>query len=164
MPGVPGKGEETIGRLPFEKTGAGREGGEGGTRKKRFALPRDARLRERAAFVRAFKDGARTSGKWLTLYAVANGGGKNRLGVSVGRKYGKAFSRNRIRRLLKEVFRLEAENLPRGFDIVCIPRRDPAKKTFEEVRALFLGLARSADRKAARKGTGEEKGGTRGSW
>ncbi|MBI4385886.1 MAG: ribonuclease P protein component, partial [Elusimicrobia bacterium] len=47
---------------------------------------------------------------------------QTRLGLSVSRKLGGAVRRNRIRRLLKEAFRLNRHRLEHGYDLVAYPR------------------------------------------
>ena len=58
----------------------------------------------------------------LTVWALPNGLGYSRLGLIVGRKHGRAIRRNRIKRLLREAFRLSRPELPEGLDIICTPR------------------------------------------
>jgi ribonuclease P protein component len=54
----------------------------------------------------------------LTVFAIPNDLGHPRLGLSVGRRVGTAPKRNRIKRFLREAFRLMQHDLPRGYDIV----------------------------------------------
>ena len=75
-----------------------------------------------ADFERILHDGRRATDRRLTLWVLPNGLSYPRLGLVVGRKCGGAVQRNRIKRLLREAFRLQQHELPAGFDWVCAPR------------------------------------------
>jgi len=75
---------------------------------------------------RAVFDGGRSAGaKRIVVFALKNGLGEGRLGITVSKKVGNAVVRNRSRRIIKESFRLFAKthkNLAHGFDIVVLAR------------------------------------------
>jgi ribonuclease P protein component len=87
-----------------------------------FKFPAGLRVIRRREFERVFDSGVRTSDGRLTLRACMNGLGHSRLGVVVGRKHGGAVRRNRIKRVLREAFRLARRELPAGLDLLCSPR------------------------------------------
>jgi ribonuclease P protein component len=88
----------------------------------RHTLPRSARVRARAEFDRVFKDKNRASDAWLTVYVASGGGGPARLGIAASKRLGNAVVRNRTKRLVRESFRRQRLELPRGTDWVVVPR------------------------------------------
>ena len=63
-----------------------------------------------------------------------------RLGLSVSKDHGPAVRRNKIKRLLREAFRLERYALPADLDLVLIPRPRPEKLRLVELRAELQDL------------------------
>ena len=82
------------------------------------------RLSGKAAYDRVFGEGRGFRCTRLTLIARPNGLGVSRLGLSVGRRVGGAVRRNRIKRVLREAFRLNKARLGVACDVVLVPRRD----------------------------------------
>ena len=90
------------------------------------------------------------------VYAAKNDVGFARIGISVGKRAGNAVHRNRIKRLIRESFRLEQHNIATNLDYLLIFPGKMSKKsgqdavnvsrtmTFEEVRSVFLDLAERA--------------------
>lgn len=115
----------------------------------RATFRRHERLRDARAFQRAFERRRSASDERLIVYAVENGLDHPRLGISLGRKKVRlATARGRIKRLLREAFRLNKANLPVGIDLVIVPRGGGL--TFAEAMRSLPALARAA---AARLGT-----------
>jgi ribonuclease P protein component len=104
------------------------------------------RIKEPGAFRRAFDRRRWESDAVLTIYGVENGLDHPRLGISVSRKKVKtAAARNRIKRLIREAFRLSESALPAGLDLVVVPR-DPSAR-FADVRRSFPALAHALERR-----------------
>ena len=89
---------------------------------KRYTFPRTRRLGGKLAFSGVFDAKVRESRGPLMAYARPNDLGHARLGITISRKVGTAARRNRIKRLLRESFRLLQHDLPRGYDLVIVVR------------------------------------------
>lgn len=80
----------------------------------------------------------------LVLYARKNRTGSNRVGITVSKKLGHAVVRNRIRRRLREVYRLNEEKFLPGWDIVVVARIRALKVPFTKLTESYLTLAAKA--------------------
>ena len=80
----------------------------------------------------------------LVLYARKNRTGGNRVGVTVSKKLGKAHVRNRTRRRIREVYRLNEEKFQPGWDIVVVARTKAVEAPFGQLTASYLALAKKA--------------------
>ena len=87
---------------------------------------RRQRLSRSSEFDRVYREGKSHANRYLVVHAFPrpNDREEARLGVSVGRKVGGAVERNRVKRLLREVFWKEADRLPDGHDFVIVARPD----------------------------------------
>ncbi|MFQ5807076.1 MAG: ribonuclease P protein component [Phycisphaerae bacterium] len=110
-----------------------------------FSFSHRRRLRRQSAFKRLLREGKRAGDQRLQVWARPNDLGYSRFGVIVGRKHGSAVRRNRIKRVLREAFRLSRAALPRGLDIACAPRvggETELRETIESLRRVTARLAR----------------------
>ncbi len=117
----------------------------------RHRLPKAARLLKRREFLLVQRQGKRqyvpsfTVIKYPRLSAGRHGKatGEPRLGLAVTRRIGKAVVRNRIKRLVREFFRLHREKMPPAHDILIIPKAGAEKLRYAQVakelgRALYI--------------------------
>ena len=81
---------------------------------------------------------------FLVLYARRNRTGGNRVGITVGKKLGHAVVRNRVRRRLREVYRLNEEKFQPGWDIVVVARSRCIRADFQKLTQAYLSLAEKA--------------------
>ena len=80
----------------------------------------------------------------LVLYARANHLPTNRVGVTVGKKLGKAVVRNRVRRRLREIYRCHEHRFSAGWDIVVVARGRCVTADFQQLTNAYLSLAEKA--------------------
>ena len=80
----------------------------------------------------------------MVLYAKKNRLGKNRVGITVSKKLGGAVVRNRVRRRLREVYRLNESRFLPGYDIVVVARSRAVEASFQELCSAYLSLAEKA--------------------
>ena len=108
-------------------------------------FPRALRIRRGSDFDRVFRAGGRAADALLAVHALPNGGPHPRLGLAVGRGIGGAVVRNRVKRLLREAFRIRRGDLPPSHDLVVVARgTDPAAWTRDAAEASLLALAPAA--------------------
>lgn len=103
----------------------------------------NARLRSNEQYREVLKCGRSVANSLAVLYVLPkNGQGLlvPRFGISVPRRFGTAVARNRVRRLFWEAYRLEADHLRGGIDLVLIPRFGARGKGFQECSAALKGL------------------------
>lgn len=81
---------------------------------------------------------------YLVLYARPNRSGINRVGITAGKKLGHAVVRNRVRRRLREIYRLNEDRFTPGWDIVVVARSRCIDADFCKLTAAYLSLAEKA--------------------
>jgi len=101
-----------------------------------FRFRQNEHLKKGAQFERVYDRRRSVSNDWLIVYACENGLAYSRIGMSVGRKWGGAVVRNRIRRMYREAYRLARTEVPTGLDLVLIPRTAKPPELTEMVRSL----------------------------
>jgi ribonuclease P protein component len=113
----------------------------------RFTFRRRHRLHLQRDFERVFAVRRSAGDRLLVVYVADNDLGWTRLGIKAGRRLGGAVVRNRIKRRLREAFRLNRDDLPVSMDVVCIPRAPAATEAGTDE---FAEALRRLVRKAAR--------------
>ena len=129
---------------------------------RRFGRRNAERLRKTGEFNRVYRNGARLYGKGFTLVYLrdeqydeqaeqsgsrSSGSRVSRLGISVPRKVGNAVQRNRIKRIIREAFRLHSDVFPRNSDIVFTVRPGFPLTGMQAVRDAVALLTESGDRR-----------------
>ena len=104
---------------------------------RKLGFPKEERLLNRKDFLQIYARGEKLHTPHFVLYISKNNLPRHRLGITVSRKIGKAVIRNRVKRLLREIFRTHRETIPSGWDLVINVKRAAAEASHQELRADF---------------------------
>lgn len=99
-------------------------------------------LKKNEDFQHVYKNGKSYANKYLIMYVKENGTERNRVGISVSKKVGNSVVRHRVKRLVKESYRLQEEVFNSGLDIVIIARNNAASVGFYEIQSALLHLGK----------------------
>ena len=108
-------------------------------------MKRAVTLKKNHEFRRLYQRGASAQSSCMVLYCKRNRLDHNRLGITVSVKLGGAVVRNRYRRRLREVYRLNKEALKPGWDIILVARGRTGRASWQELNDTFLKLCRKLD-------------------
>ena len=92
-------------------------------------------------FRRLYHKGKSAAGKYLVLYCRRNGTQENRIGRTVSAKLGHAVVRNKLRRRLREIYRLNESQFQPGWDIVVVARSRAVDAPYKKLEGAYLSLA-----------------------
>ncbi|MCH8242819.1 MAG: ribonuclease P protein component [Planctomycetes bacterium] len=107
---------------------------------------RHERLRLNRQFARVFARKCSASDDVLMVYVAKNDLAWSRLGLRVGKRMGNAVRRNYLRRRIREAFRTAKNDIPVGFDIICVARpgaKDPSRDLGRSLCALVVKATRA---------------------
>src|SRR5699024_3264048 len=95
------------------------------------------RLRNNREFKKVFDNGKNFWNRNLILYRKKNDLDRTRLGITITRKFGNAVVRNRVRRRLNEIYRLNLYRINDGYDLVIIPKKNAVDLSYEELKSAL---------------------------
>ena len=92
-------------------------------------------------FRRLYAKGKSAVSPCLAMYCRKNRLGYNRLGLTVGTKVGHAVVRNRVRRRIRESYRVNEDRFRQGYDIVVVARVRAAHTRYSQLEKSLLSLS-----------------------
>ena len=99
-------------------------------------------LKKNSEFQAVYRTGKSYANKYLVMYILENGLNRNRLGISVSKKVGNSVIRHRLKRLVKESYRLNESVFQEGFDIVVVVRTTANDRSYKEIESALLHLGK----------------------
>jgi ribonuclease P protein component len=88
-----------------------------------LTLKRDERINKKADFEKIYKEGSSVVSPYFVVIYLKNSLPFTRLAISIKKKFGKAHKRNKLRRIIKEIFRKNKQSVRDHYDILIIPRK-----------------------------------------
>ena len=103
-------------------------------------------IKKDSDFRRVYQRGKSLADRNLVIYTMKNKSDKSRIGISISKKVGKAHVRKRIRRCIKEAYRLNIdERVQAGYDMVFIARISAADKDYREIERSLKYICKKAN-------------------
>jgi ribonuclease P protein component len=105
-------------------------------------LPRSRRIRKRSEYLQLQRSGHRRTSRSFVVITRPRPAGESRLGITASRRVGGAVVRNRVKRLVREFFRLNYEALRSTSDVLIIARPNAAALSYDELGNELSGALR----------------------
>ena len=99
-------------------------------------------LKKNSDFRRLYSKGKSAVTPFMVVYCRRNGLDHNRVGYTVSTKLGHAVVRNRVRRRIREIYRLNREKMLPGWDIIVVGRGRSVKGPYEKMNEAYLDCLR----------------------
>lgn len=102
-------------------------------------------VKENYEFRRIYRKGKSAVSPQLVIYCQRNRRGHSRLGVSVSTKLGCAVVRNRVRRRIREIYRLNKAKMLPGYDLIVVARVRDVETDYQKLDRTYLRLLEQLD-------------------
>ena len=109
-----------------------------------FGLPRNRILKKKKDFQAVYSRGKSYANRFLVLYVFRSNGFQGKVGFAAGKKLGNAVKRNRVKRLLRESYRMNQGAIKEGVSLLFIGRKAAVDAGCQDLEKAFLALAKKA--------------------
>ena len=109
-----------------------------------YELPKDIILRDKQEFNRVYTKGSSHMNKWLVIHVMHSSNTKGKVGFTVGKKIGNAVTRNRIKRLMREVYRIHQHKILPEVSVILIGRQSLINANFNNIIKAFIDVCKKA--------------------
>ncbi len=106
----------------------------------RFSFKKEDRIIKRSEFHELTSAGRKLENEFLIAFIEPGRLNRSRLGITVTRKVGKAAQRNRVKRLIREYFRLNRQHFNQNWDINIIAKKKAVDLSSEKVVSCLQDL------------------------
>ena len=109
-----------------------------------FGLPRNRILKKKKDFQAVYSRGKSYANRFLVLYVFRSNGFQGKVGFAAGKKLGNAVKRNRVKRLLRESYRMNQGAIKDGVSLLFVGRKAAVDAGCQDLEKAFLALAKKA--------------------
>ncbi len=107
-------------------------------------MNKDESLRNNSDFRKVYDNGKSFANRYLVMFFLENNIKFNRVGFSVTKKLGKAVVRNKVKRRMKESYRLNSTQFKKGYDIVFLSRVNAKNANYKQIESAIMHLGKLA--------------------
>lgn len=109
-------------------------------------LKKSKGIRKDKEFRYVYQRGKSFANKYLVIYIMKNKSKENRFGISVSKKIGKAIVRNKVKRRIREAYRLNIDEYLNGesYDIIFIARNPSKDCSYKDIEKSVINLVKKA--------------------
>lgn len=109
-----------------------------------YKLSKQGMLHKNKSFQAVYRSGKSYANKMVVLYVLPNNSNVRRIGFAAGKRLGNAVVRNRVKRLLRDSYRLNQSKLMSGMDLILVGRQAAVNSNRMAVEKAFLHLCDKA--------------------
>ena len=109
-----------------------------------YKLPKGRILRRKNDFQKIHRFGKSYANRYLVLYVFTATGLEDKVGFAAGKKLGNAVTRNRVKRLMRECYRLNQQKIDKKYTLLLVGRKAATTEKKDVIEKAFLNLGRKA--------------------